>query len=128
MNAGLYVIIVASKRGKVVSYLRTFLSSRPSRVRLLQSGILRYFFKYLKEHLKWYNKIFYNSFHFAWLLKYFDLEHHVVLHHIFDQINWRFGEIKILEAKPGFIINCVNVLWLKIFIYYLYNVYTINKG
>ncbi|CAB3985921.1 rho GTPase-activating 32-like [Paramuricea clavata] len=32
---------VASKRGKVVSYLRTFLSSRPSRVRLLQSGILR---------------------------------------------------------------------------------------
>ena len=77
----------------------------------------------------------YNSFHFAWLLKYFDLEHHVVLHHIFDQINWRFGGVttrgkllKILEAKPGFIINCVNVLWLKIFIYYLYNVYTINKG
>jgi hypothetical protein len=23
-----------------------------------------------------------------------------------------------LEAKPGFIINCVNVLWLKIFICY----------
>jgi hypothetical protein len=23
-----------------------------------------------------------------------------------------------LEAKLGFIINCVNVLWLKIFIYY----------
>ena len=22
-----------------------------------------------------------------------------------------------LEAKPGFIINCVNVLWLKRFIY-----------
>ena len=35
------LLIVASKRGKVVSYLRTFLSSRPSRVRLLQSGILR---------------------------------------------------------------------------------------
>ena len=24
---------------------------------------------------------------------------------------------KMLEAKPGFIINCVNVLWLKRFIY-----------
>ncbi|XP_046852157.1 rho GTPase-activating protein 32-like isoform X2 [Xenia sp. Carnegie-2017] len=32
---------VASKRGKVVSYLRAFLSSRPSRVKMLQSGILR---------------------------------------------------------------------------------------
>jgi hypothetical protein len=68
----------------------------------------------------------YNSFHFAWLLKYFDLEHHVVLHHIFDTTRGKL--LKILEAKPGFIINCVNVLWLKIFIYYLYNVYTINKG
>ncbi len=25
--------------------------------------------------------------------------------------------LKMLEAKPGFIINCVNVLWLKRFIY-----------
>ncbi len=26
-------------------------------------------------------------------------------------------DLKMLEAKPGFIINCVNVLWLKRFIY-----------
>jgi hypothetical protein len=34
--------------------------------------------------------------------------------------NWRihFGVLKILEAKSGFIINCANVLWLKIFIRY----------
>ena len=32
---------VAKKRGKIVSFLRLFLSSRPSKARLLQTGILK---------------------------------------------------------------------------------------
>lgn len=44
---------VAKKRGKIVSFLRLFLSSRPSKARLLQSGILkeRTFGCDLGEHL-----------------------------------------------------------------------------
>lgn len=33
--------LVAKKRGKIVSFLRLFLSSRPSKARLMQSGILK---------------------------------------------------------------------------------------
>ena len=33
--------LVAKKRGKIVTFLRLFLSSRPSKARLLQSGILK---------------------------------------------------------------------------------------
>ena len=35
------LLSVAKKRGKIVSFLRLFLSSRPSKARLLQSGILK---------------------------------------------------------------------------------------
>ncbi len=34
-----------------------------------------------------------------------------------DQKYTNKQNLKMLEAKPGFIINCVNVLWLKRFIY-----------
>ncbi|KAJ7373464.1 Rho GTPase-activating protein 32 [Desmophyllum pertusum] len=46
-------VIVAKKRGKIVSFLRLFLSSRPSKARLMQSGILkeRTFGCDLGEHL-----------------------------------------------------------------------------
>ena len=36
--------------------------------------------------------------------------------------------LKELEAKPGFIINCVNVLWLKIFIYYKLSTASLQTG
>ena len=36
-----FSLLVAKKRGKIVTFLRLFLSSRPSKARLLQSGILK---------------------------------------------------------------------------------------
>ncbi|XP_048588973.1 rho GTPase-activating protein 32 isoform X2 [Nematostella vectensis] len=54
-SAGMHVPMkpVAKKRGKLISFLRLFLSSRPSRARLMQSGILkeRTFGSDLGEHL-----------------------------------------------------------------------------
>ncbi len=32
-------------------------------------------------------------------------------------MTYQLLHLKMLEAEPGFIINCVNVLWLKRFIY-----------
>lgn len=37
-----FSLLVAKKRGKIVTFLRLFLSSRPSKARLLQSGILKW--------------------------------------------------------------------------------------